>query len=208
MRSVIFAYRQTSMPGHYAIYEWCGETVWLATDDLMFGLRQPFFFPSISAPYGEPCLLLSLVSERISRQMAAEVKGEYLNLFIKIKETGVLLNALFVTNSAHSFLCVSIFFSENVYHAFFLQIRVNAWKKVLLLKPSDGLTRITTKIAAHQYADCNMKSYCLREILHLVCHFVFIIIIIIFLFLILTPRHCSKRDNMCAFLNGLCRQRP
>lgn len=36
--------------------------------------------------------------------MAAEVKAEYLNLFIKIKETGVLLNALFVTNSAHSFL--------------------------------------------------------------------------------------------------------
>lgn len=68
------------------------------------------FFSSISAPYGKQCLLLSLVSERICRQMAAEVKGEYLNLFIKIKETGVLLNTLFVTNSAHSFLCVSIFF--------------------------------------------------------------------------------------------------
>lgn len=51
--------------------------------------------------------------------MAAEVKAEYLNLFIKIKETGVLLNALFVTNSAHSFLLrLKIFF----YHAFIFRL--------------------------------------------------------------------------------------
>jgi len=55
--------------------------------------------------------------------MAAEVKVEYLNLFIKIKKTGVLLNALFVTNSTHSFI---LHFKKKMLPRFYLQIRVNA----------------------------------------------------------------------------------
>lgn len=59
--------------------------------------------------------------------MAVEVKAEYLNLFIKISETGVLLNAVFVADSAHSFLR----FLFKMFTTLF-PIRVKASKSALL----------------------------------------------------------------------------
>lgn len=82
---------------------------------------------------------------------------------------------------------------------FYLQIRVNAWKNVLLLKTSDKLTRITTKIAALQYAldlsiviwnDIVCERYCIQAAV-CICFGVFL-----FFPQELVARHCS-RETIC-----------